>query len=215
MTHEVAEPIVTANIERAAAMGAVVESFIKQKPAVFFDIDGVLADFVLGAMLRHGRTDIPYEHIRWQLWDQFHVGYGDFWAAFDREFWAGLRPYKDGFNLLAQAEEMVGPEKIALLTVAGDAYGSMDGKRDWVAEHLPAYSDRLFNTLDKGAYAEPNTILVDDRDEFVDSFGKAGGWVVHVPRPWNLRREDTIGGGRFSVPQVREELAEVVRLASR
>ena len=185
------------------------------KPVIFFDLDGVLADFVYGAQLMHGRTDIPYESIRWGLEEQFGIEPKVFWAAFDRCFWGNLRPYKDGFNLLQQAEDMVGPDRIGLLTSAAGTDGCIDGKRDWVFEHLRSYSMRLFTGNDKRLFAGPTKILVDDRDENVQMFAAAGGLTVHVPRPWNLRRGDTIGGGRFSVPQVRDELAEAVRLASR
>ena len=64
--------------------------------------------------------------------------------------------------------------------------GSCTGKALWVQSHLPEYSKRfIISTAPKSLLAKPDTLLIDDKDENVEEFVKAGGYGILVNRPWN------------------------------
>lgn len=184
---------------------------------VFFDVDGVLADFVGGALALHNAT-LDRDAVEWDFCSQIgFAGVNDakFWEPMGREFWAGLAPLADGFCLLRAAEQLVGADRIALLTSPCETPGCIDGKRDWVAKHMPDYRRRLFTGSAKHLFAAPDKVLVDDHDPNCEKFGLAGGWVVTPARPWNANRADCQPGGWFNVPKVFESLRHAVQVAGR
>lgn len=182
---------------------------------VFFDMDGVLADFVSGVMAHHN-TAIPIDDVRWGLEEQmgFKDRESEFWAPLGFDFWANLSPYADGFCLLRAAERLVGPERIGLLTSPCDTAGCVDGKRAWVAKHLPGYKKRLFVGSAKELFAGHNKILVDDNDTNCEKFIAAGGYTVKVPRPWNSFIGLCHPGGFFEVPEVFKAMSETTKRAA-
>lgn len=183
------------------------------KPTIFFDMDGVLADFVLGAFALHGRS-VPMEDVRWDFLTQIGFdGVNDpaFWEPMGFDFWAGLPAYEDGMQLLARAAEMVGADRIGLLTSPCDTPGCVDGKRDWVARRLPAYRKRLFVGSAKQLFAGPGKILVDDHDANADAFRAAGGQTFQPPRPWNRYRPYCLPGGAFDVWAAADRLDRLVQ----
>lgn len=185
------------------------------KPAVFFDLDGVLADFVSGAFAAHGKA-LPIEDVTWGFPEQLgFAGVNDpkFWEPLGHDFWANLGRYEDGFTLLRAAEQLIGPDRIGLLSSPCDTAGCADGKRAWVAEHLPAYRRRLFLGSAKELFAGPGKVLVDDHDANCEAFAAAGGRVVTPPRPWNRRKAECRPGGGFGFSAVFEELQAAVDAA--
>lgn len=76
---------------------------------VFFDLDGVLSDFVRGALDHHGRGDFPYEEVRWGIEEQLGIDPKQFWEELGHAFWANLSVYPDGLCLFRSAERLVGP----------------------------------------------------------------------------------------------------------
>lgn len=180
---------------------------------LFFDLDGVLSDFVRGALKFHGREDVHPSRVEWGIEAQLGMRPAEFWAPLGYGFWSSLEPYPDGMALLAAAEKLVSPERIALLTSPCDTAGCVDGKRDWVARHLPAYTRRLFVGSAKHLFAAPTKLLIDDNDENCRRFESAGGRTVQPPRPWNVHRAQCDAEGGFSVARVFEALQAELRLA--
>ncbi len=181
-------------------------------PVVFFDVDGVLADFVSGALSAHGK-ELEISTVRWGFPEQIgFTGVNDpaFWSPLGGDFWAGLRPYADGFALLRAAERLVGADRVALLTSPCDTAGCVDGKRAWVAKHLPDYRRRLFVGGAKHLFAAADKVLVDDHDANVDAFAGAGGWCVQPPRPWNRLGDKCDAGGTFDADWWGEMLESAV-----
>lgn len=177
-------------------------------PVVFFDLDGVLADFVRGAFRLHGR-EVPVRSVRWDFWTQLGFQPGNdpaFWGPMDRGYWRELPAYGDGFILLAAVERMVPRDRIALATSAQGSDGCIDGKRDWVKHNLPEYLPRLFTGAAKELFAAPGKLLIDDSDMNVTKFRAAGGETVLVPRPWNCRGWACIGDGQFDPLAVAEDV---------
>lgn len=186
-------------------------------PVVFFDLDGVLADFVRGAFRLHGRS-VPMRDVRWGFPAQ--IGFKDehdpaFWRPMNRAYWSGLDRLPDGFALLSAVEHMLSPERIGLLTSAAGEDGCIDGKRDWVTRHLPGHLARLFTGSAKHLFAGPNKVLVDDNDSNVFKFGSAGGLTVLVPRPWNKRGDECDSEGGFDPDAIAEEVRDALQVANR
>lgn len=165
---------------------------------MFFDIDGLLAKFVHGVLSIHNRTDFPIRDIRWGMEEQLGIPPVEFWAPLGYDFWANLQPYQDGMKLLQEAEWIVGPQQIGLLTSPCQTAGCIDGKRKWVREHLDDYSGRLFVGSAKHLFAGPGKVLVDDNTENCLKFTAAGGQSVLVPRPWNTRSAEVDEHGNFA-----------------
>lgn len=169
---------------------------------IFFDMDGVIADFVGGSLRAHRKT-LPHAECRWDFMTQVgFTGGGDpaFWEPLsNREFWAGLDPMSDWLELFGLAVERWGAGRVAILS-SGLCPGSVDGKRDWLKRHLPGFDVKqaVFATR-KGLVAGPGKVLVDDHDANVDEFIAAGGEATIVPRPWNRLTRWTGVGGRFDV----------------
>jgi hypothetical protein len=179
------------------------------KPIVFFDLDGVLANFVEGACKAHNSTLHFEPHlVTWGFPAQIgFTGVDDprFWAPLGFDFWANLPAYEDGFALLKFAEETVGVERIGILTSPCDTPGCVDGKRAWVNRLLPSYRRRLFVGSAKELFAGPGKVLVDDHDPNCERFEVFGGRAVTPPRPWNRRKDECVSGG-FNVARLVDEL---------
>ena len=183
--------------------------------SIFFDLDGVLAHFVRGALKKHGREDVPVVSVPWGI--EAHLGIAPevFWSALDREFVETLEPYADGLELFKAAETVVGSDNIGILSSPWDTPGCFEGKRAWVAKHLPGYEKRFFTGAAKEMFAGPGKMLVDDRNENVDRFRSKHGCAVLVPRPWNRRHFVCDGEGHFQVSKVVTELATEALSADR
>lgn len=167
--------------------------------SIFFDMDGVLADFVAGALEIHNRTDVPKMDVPWGLEDKLGIAPHDFWAPMGKDFWANLPPLSDGLKLLEYAEWLAGIEAIGILTSPCDTAGCYDGKRAWMRKHLPRMERRMFTGSHKELFAGPTKILIDDREQNCHGFYKAGGIPILVPRPWNGLRYQCGDEGTFSV----------------
>lgn len=180
------------------------------KPIVFFDMDGVLADFVTGSLAAHGKNLHPAE-VQWDFMAQVgFTGGGDpaFWRPLENPaFWAELAPLPDGMALFRAAERLFG-DRVSILS-SGLCPGSVDGKRAWLAKHLPGYEKKAVFATVKEQIAGPLKVLVDDHEPNVDRFREAGGPALLVPRPWNRRRAETCTAGRFDPAALAKELATI------
>jgi 5'(3')-deoxyribonucleotidase len=184
------------------------------KPIIFFDLDGVLADLVTGA-LRHHKATLPIMEVQYDFCTQLGFsGHTDpaFWDPLGFNFWSTLGIYPDGLCLLRAAESLVGPDSIGFLTAPTKSRGCVDGKLAWVEKHFPDYVDRVFTGKSKEMFASPDKILVDDSDLNIEKFSGRGGRGVLVPRPWNRNRAGCNKDGSFNVVVAHSELQYVVRL---
>lgn len=167
-----------------------------RQTVVLFDMDGVLADFVGGALSVH-KAVIPRHQVPWDFMS--HIGFsggGDpaFWRPLENaDFWANLRPCADGMEAFGQIERRVGRDRIGILS-SGLCPGSCDGKRAWLTKHLPHYARRAIFGTAKELLAAPCKLLIDDHDPNVDAWRGCGGKAVLVPRPWNIGRTMTRDG---------------------
>jgi 5'(3')-deoxyribonucleotidase len=155
----------------------------------FLDLDGVLVDFVKGALDYWDAEDFVVDH-----WDfdktlsaKLKINVEYFWGCLDQGFWEALEWTPDGKDILAACEEKYGGE-VYLLTSPCATEGCAEGKTNWVKRNLPQYQRKLFIGSAKHAFASPDKTLVDDSDTNVKKFSQAGGKTVLVPRAWNEMR---------------------------
>lgn len=147
------------------------------------DMDGVLVDFVKGAAKVHGFK--PEDVDCWDFPAKFGIAKADFWGVLGSDFWAELEWSVDGKAILEAAERTFGKENVCLLSSPCDTIGCTDGKVRWIREHMPNYRRRFLLGPAKEFAASPNRWLIDDYEGNIESFTKAGGNAILVPRPWN------------------------------
>lgn len=157
------------------------------KPLCFIDLDGVLADFVEAAFIRHDiRT--PWADIQWEFVAQAGVDPETFWRSLDFDFWKSVFRTEECSSIIIAAEKKFGKENIFLCSSPCKTFGCTAGKAMWVDLNLPEYSRRLILTNRKDVFSGPGRVLIDDRDENISGWINAGGAGILVPRPWNATR---------------------------
>ncbi len=157
---------------------------------VYLDMDGVITDFV-GGVCRAFNKSNPYpaltrDYTFWNAWPE--VSTKDVDAICNQEFWHNLEWVHDGRDILRAIMGTLGLEKVYLLTQPMPNLESASGKMMWVNNNLPIYLKRtIITTMDvpKSLLAKPDTLLIDDKDENVKEFVKAGGYGILINRPWN------------------------------
>lgn len=167
---------------------------------IYLDLDDVLADFMNGL---HKALSIPYNYFNYPYkkgdWDILGhqiilndelVTFEQCDACCDTAFWINLEWTHDGRDILRAIMDKPGLDKVYLLTAPMPNLESASGKMMWVYENLPVYMKRTIITqAPKSLLAKPGTLLLDDKDENVEEFVKAGGNAILVPRPWNKLHE--------------------------
>jgi len=181
---------------------------------VFFDLDGVLANFHRGVYERFGRRyyyedSSLCEYDFWECWDDIEVMREDIDKVCTKNFWEHLLWMHDGKQILSEVRSAVCPHQIYILTnpkVGG--HDACAGKYAWIEREMPWVYDRVvMTTASKALLAKPDCLLIDDFDHNVDGFVEAGGQGLLVPRPWNSCK----GLMESSLDIVKEALNDKVR----
>ena len=136
---------------------------------IYCDMDGVLADFESG-----------YEKLTGvDLKGEFQKG-DDFWEPISKAgvgFWAGLKWMPDGQKLW----NYIKPYKPDLLSAPSREESSRIGKAVWVKYKLPGTKLILRYAKQKQELANPESILIDDRQINIDQWEAAGGiGILHT-----------------------------------
>ena len=165
---------------------------------IFLDLDGVLVDFV-GGICKWFNKPYPYDSPEskgvWEIDQLIGITHGAFWAAFhDIQFWQDLSWTKDGNDILEAAVRYAGDERnVYLITNPSAVSCVFYGKAAWVNNRLgTSWLDRTIMVKDKSLLAKPKHILIDDNDDNVDKFFRAGGTALLIPRPWNSMNDVAI-----------------------
>jgi len=157
---------------------------------VFLDMDGVIADFHKGI---YDAFRQPYRYdeslATWDFWDNWKppLNRENINAKCSVYFWEHLPWTHDGLEIFEIVCSKFKPEQIHILTnpIVGGA-GTATGKILWIEKYLPEFVKRVIITqAPKGLLAKPDTLLIDDNNNYVDGFREAGGKALLVPRPWN------------------------------
>ena len=148
---------------------------------VFCDMDGVLVNFnkAACALVNH-----PYPPSNWDWIDEIPGNRQKIDDQCTADFWRNLEWRYDGKAILSILTKKF--NDIYLLTCPMLNAGSGTGKMQWVNKHIPSLYNKLIITrASKSLFANPDTLLIDDKDENVDNFRAAGGQAILINRPWN------------------------------
>lgn len=147
---------------------------------VFLDMDGVLTDFQKAIC---EKFDIPHPPQIYNFFESVRTQVNDICTI---DFWASLEWMYDGKEIFSKVIDFCGINNIYLLTVSMPNPGSGTGKILWVEKHIPTLIKHLIITqAPKNLLAKPDALLIDDKDENVIEFRRAGGQAILVPRAWN------------------------------
>jgi len=149
---------------------------------VFLDLDGVLVD-LLGGLLRYHKIKNPYDnpenHGRYDVRHLVGMSPQEFWGVLDQDFWLDLEWMPDGRAILAEILKYVKPEQVTILSKPTGFPHCTEGKELWIKKDMPGFNYLI--GMRKEPIAGPGKLLVDDHDDNVDKWVKAGGVAVQVP----------------------------------
>ena len=192
---------------------------------ILIDLDGVVADFVAGAMELHDK-EWPFldpemkGNAGWDFYKSWGLTSEEFWRGMDRSFWAELPllPWAD--DLVTSLEELAGMENLCFVTSPAHHPGCMEGKVDWCEAWYPGIPVILTRSVKNGAppkhfLAHEGALLIDDYERNVSDFVQAGGRALLFPQPWNYRHEEYAYGNSCEfvcerVARMLEETANAV-----
>ena len=149
----------------------------------FIDLDGTLVDFTCGVyeLLRKETPPKPED----QTWGFVH---SDEWVKMDYRFTVKLKPTTFCFSILNYCLTKFRKENICILTAPWDTEGCVEGKRDWVKKYIPGFEKRMLFGEAKYFCANSHSLLIDDKEENINSFKEWGGKGALVPQAWNKNK---------------------------
>lgn len=157
---------------------------------VLVDMDGVLADLHAGVVDVLGIPD-PYDDPElvgvWDWWGALGYKKPDFWRLIGTvDFWAGLPPMPQAFDLIEVLCQQFGAENLAVCTHPPSETPAADhGKRVWLERHIPWLVPRLIKTAAKEMAAGPDALLLDDGEHNVRAFRMRRGQALLMPTRGN------------------------------
>lgn len=168
------------------------------------DLDDVVVAFVDSLLVKFNRPDLNKKSFTdWDIVKYFDIPKQVFWESLDYDFWMGLPHLNNGLFLMdfLEGKDMVFCTSPVLTS------GCVQGKIDWIASEYPELSRKFCITPEKQYLANPETLLIDDREENVQKFIAAGGQAVLVPAPWNSRRDETDERGDYDAGRLVNEIS--------
>tara|TARA_B110000046_G_scaffold163142_1_gene177902 strand:- start:290 stop:739 length:450 start_codon:yes stop_codon:yes gene_type:complete len=148
-------------------------------------MDGVLVDFN-ERFKRFSKGIPPTEY-------EQKFGKDKFWELIDGigvRFWVGMDWMSDGKQLW----DYIKKYNPTLLSSPSRADHSKMGKRIWRQRNLPTTKLVLAQARNKQNYANPDSILIDDRESNIDQWIKAGGiGILHTDTASTLKKLKELG----------------------
>jgi hypothetical protein len=149
---------------------------IKPKYLIFCDMDGVLVDFDKGYEELTGKNtkhhDVQDKNDFWRLLDKSLEEKG----LEEYDYWVNLPWMPDGKTLWS----FNAPYKPYVLTAPSLDPGSKVAKREWVEKELPEAKNVYFRKAAlKPEFSGKNRILIDDREDTIESWIAKGGIGIH------------------------------------
>tara|TARA_Y100000310_G_C20563128_1_gene754078 strand:+ start:306 stop:881 length:576 start_codon:yes stop_codon:yes gene_type:complete len=159
---------------------------------IFLDIDGVIVDFVGGALKAHRRKlDYSQHKGEYDMCKLLDMTPEEFWSKLDDPlFWIELEIYDGFYKFWEEIYEL--DQEIYLLSSPSRAVSSYAGKYVWYQQNIykgckssGVKPPKLILTSQKHLLAAPDRILIDDNDRNVEAWRKAGGIGLQFPQYWN------------------------------
>jgi len=173
------------------------DSYLDVVDTIYLDLDDTLVDLTGVLLQKFGHEESERSKItsynlapvigryrsEVQFWEDV--------SRFGIDLWADLQPTTHGKVLLdfcKTLEKERGIKWQIVTALVPQEHGecakvSAAGKVAWaINQNL---LDRLCICTNKSAHAAPTKLLIDDRQESVESFRKAGGLALTFPQPWN------------------------------
>ncbi|WP_432785431.1 hypothetical protein AAEX37_02271 [Oligella sp. MSHR50489EDL] len=140
---------------------------------VYFDMDGVLADWIAGFEARF--PDVPYSHYNALSEKEQSPFRNDIDG--DGHFYLELRPFKKVIAAFMALKKL--GYRAEILSSVGRYFPErvIQQKEAWLTQHMGAdiVSNFVHKSEHKAHYANTHTLLLDDRAKSIDPFLKAGG----------------------------------------
>jgi 5'(3')-deoxyribonucleotidase len=162
-----------------------------QKTNFLLDMDGVLADFLSGAIKalnqKFNRTitlnQYATEFGQWGTYDYYGISVNDFWKAIEEvpDFWLNLPMMPWGRELYDHLSHL---GEVTIVTSPSMDPNCAIQKLQWLRNNLNVTPDKVFIGSRKYLMAG-NGILIDDYYKNIISFRDNGGEAILVPSTWN------------------------------
>ena len=156
---------------------------VKKNYKIYCDMDGVIVDFADGYQKLTGK-DITGQHMK---------GDANFWqpiADAGVKFWVTLKWMSDGKQLWDYIKEY-NPD---LLSAPSRDESSRIGKRLWVKRNTPGTKLILRSAERKQEFANPDSILIDDRTDNIERWRNAGGvGILHITAADTIKELQKLG----------------------
>lgn len=130
---------------------------------VYFDMDGVLADFELEAITRN----IPFKELKNKI-DAYR-------------YLPVMKGAKEAVKRFIDA----GYEIFVLTKIPSKNPYAATEKIFWLEEHFPEVGDHIIISPDKGALGQPGHILIDDHPDWANAHNFKGQ-VIKFERDWDF-----------------------------
>ena len=171
--------------KRLQAQKKKIKENINGNYTIYSDMDGVLVDFDKRfKRFSNGVAPTEYEQ---------KFGKDKFWEIIDGtgvRFWVGMDWMSDGKQLWNYIKEY----NPTLLSSPSRSNYSRMGKRIWRKRNLPSTKLVLARAANKQNYADPNSILIDDRESNIDQWIKAGGiGILHTDTASTINKLKELG----------------------
>ena len=128
-----------------------------------------------------------------------------FWSNLPEDVWVNAPISNEFLLLLDLSRHIVGLRNVYFLSTPTLCPLSCSGKLKWLKQCAPKSMQRqyLFGPP-KHLCATPDSLLIDDNDEKVFAFRRAGGQAISMPRPWNTNHYLATAG--LTIEYIKTEL---------
>lgn len=150
---------------------------------ILLDCDGVLADFVTGVLIMHGRAETHDDIRNWNFYKEWGMSDEKFWEPTKGVgFWDSLPVYPWAEHLYESLSELA---KVTIVTSPSDCPYASAGKTKWLKRNFGIKPKNIFIGGRKELMARPDALLIDDYPVNIENFAMAGGLTILFPQPWN------------------------------
>lgn len=165
------------------------------KKNILLDMDGVLSDFLTGALAVLDKTygavgtgnsveNYARNYAKFDMNIYYGITMEQFWApiAATKDFWYNLPAFPWAEQLLTVLRVL---GDVTICTAPGNDVSCCAQKQAWLRDVLNIDYRDIVMCNKKYLLANSNTILIDDYDKNAKAFIEAGGHAIVVPSTWN------------------------------